>query len=346
MSYTQLRSIVASTILASSIAFSAGVGAAPLPQLNIDKSQTTVSGASSGGYMAGQLHVAYSSRFAKGAAVISGGPFNCAEGSVFHALVRCFGKSDIPVANLVTLTNQWAKDGSIDATTNLAASKVYLFAAANDSVVKEATTTALQAYYLNYIPAANIALRKDVKGEHSFMTDDYGNACMSKESPFITNCNFDLAGALLGHLYGPLNPRKTGTLDGVLSEFDQTPTNGMGSSGWVYVPKGCQAGTSCRVHVALHGCKQNATDVGQEFVRNAGYNRWADTNNIVVLYPQTGKAATNGCWDWWGYDDANYAKKSAPQMKAIVAMLDRLASGIPTAAKPATKPAAASPAGK
>jgi len=112
------------------------------------------------------------------------------------------------------------------------------------------------------------------------------------------------------------------------------------------VPKGCQAGTSCRVHVALHGCKQNATDVGQEFVRNAGYNRWADTNNIVVLYPQTGKAATNGCWDWWGYDDANYAKKSAPQMKAIVAMLDRLASGIPTAAKPATKPAAASPAGK
>ena len=338
MSSFQFRTIVGSTVLAGSMTVAAAVGAAPLPPLNIDNSQTTVSGASSGGYMAGQLHVAYSSRFSKGAAVISGGPFNCAEGSVLNALVRCFGKSDIPVANLVTLTNQWAKDGAIDATSNLAASKVYLFAAANDSVVKEATTTALHAYYLNYIPAANIALRKDVKGEHGFMTDDYGNACMSKETPFITNCNFDLAGALLGHLYGQLNGRKSGALDGVLSEFDQTPTNGMGSTGWVYVPKSCQAGTRCRLHVALHGCKQNVTDVGQEFVRNAGYNRWADTNNIVVLYPQTGKGATNSCWDWWGYDDANYAKKSAPQMKAIVAMLDRLASGAPPSVKPAMPP--------
>ena len=340
MSSVQFRNIVSNIIVAGSMVLAANVSADPLPQLNIDNSQTTVSGTSSGGYMAGQLHVAYSSRFAKGAAVISGGPFNCADGSVLNALVRCFGKSDIPVANLVALTNQWAKDGSIDATTNLAASRVYLFAAANDSVVREATTMALQAYYLNYIPAANIALRKDVKGEHGFMTADYGNACMSKETPFITNCNFDLAGALLGHLYGQLNGRKAGALDGALSEFDQTPANGMGSSGWVYVPKSCQEGTSCRLHVALHGCKQNATDVGQEFVRNAGYNRWADTNNIVVLYPQTGKGATNGCWDWWGYDDANYAKKSAPQMKAIVAMLDRLTRGASPSAKPTAKPAA------
>jgi len=328
-----VRNIIGSTFLAGGVAFAFNASAAPLPQLNIDESQTTVSGSSSGGYMAGQLHVAYSSRFAKGAAIVSGGPFNCAEGSLMNALVRCFGKADIPVAKLVALTNQWAKEGGIDATSNLATSKVYLFAAANDTVVKEPTTTALQAYYLNYIPAANIALRKDVKGEHSFMTDDYGNACISKEAPFITNCNFDLAGAILGHLYGPMTPRKTGALDGVLSEFDQTATNGMGSRGWVYLPKACQAGTRCRLHVALHGCKQNATDVGQEFVRNAGYNRWADTNNIVVLYPQTGTGATNSCWDWWGYDDANYAKKSAPQMKAIIAMLDRLASGTPPSAK-------------
>jgi poly(3-hydroxybutyrate) depolymerase len=79
------------------------------------------------------------------------------------------------------------------------------------------------------------------------------------------------------------------------------------------------------------------TEVGQAFVRNAGYNRWADTNKIVVLYPQTGKGATNGCWDWWGYDDANYAKKSAPQMKAIVAMMDRIGSGAPSAKPAANK---------
>ena len=49
MTFTQL-SIASVLALAWSTA-----QAAPLPQLNIDKTQTTVSGASSGGYMAVQL---------------------------------------------------------------------------------------------------------------------------------------------------------------------------------------------------------------------------------------------------------------------------------------------------
>jgi hypothetical protein len=314
--------------------------AAPLPQLNIDQSQTTVSGVSSGGYMAVQLHVAYSARFTKGAAAVTGGPFNCAEGSLIKALTRCMGKMSIPVPELVATTSQWAKDGLIDATSNLASSKVYLFAAANDTVVKEGTTTSLFDYYKTYVTPANIVMKTDVKSEHGFLTDDYGTPCMSKDMPFITNCNFDLAGAILKHLYGDLAPRKAGALDGSMVEFDQTTlaaANGMGTTGWAYVPKSCGTGASCRLHVALHGCKQNVTEVGQAFVRNAGYNRWADTNKIVVLYPQTGKGATNGCWDWWGYDDANYAKKSAPQMKAIVAMMDRIGSGAPSAKPAANK---------
>jgi len=74
----------------------------------------------------------------------------------------------------------------------------------------------------------------------------------------------------------------------------------------------------------LHGCKQNYTDVGDQYVKKTGYNRWADTNNIVLIYPQTSTAATNSCWDWWGYDNANYAKKSGPQMAALKAMVDRV----------------------
>jgi hypothetical protein len=70
-------------------------------------------------------------------------------------------------------------------------------------------------------------------------------------------------------------------------------------------------------------------------VRNTGYNRWADSNNIVMLYPQTSLAATNSCWDWWGYDSANYAKKSGPQMAAIKAMVDRVSSGTPPSSLPA-----------
>ena len=322
--------------LAALACLSINASEAPLPQLNVDKTQNTVSGASSGGYMAVQLHVAYSASFQKGAAVISGGPFNCADGSVVNALTRCFGKAEIPTADLVAATTKWAKEGLIDATSNLAASKVYLYSGARDSVVKEATTTALQAFYANFLPANNIVHKKDIAAEHGFVTDDNGAACLTLATPFIINCNFDLAGALLQHLYGPLNARKSGTLDGSLLEIDQSTFvtgHGMGTTASVYVPKSCAAGATCRLHVALHGCRQNISDVGDAFVRNAGYNRWADTNNIVVLYPQTGKGATNSCWDWWGYDDANYAKKSAPQMTAILAMVNALSRGKPAPAK-------------
>lgn len=314
--------------------------ATPLPQLNIDKSQTSVSGASSGGYMAVQLHIAYSATFKKGAGVIAGGPFNCADASILNAIGRCLGRAPIPVADLVNNTNSWANSGAIDSTDNLASAKVYLFAGSKDSVVNLSTTADLQTYYQNFLPAANVVFKKDIEAEHAIVTDDYGAPCLTKASPFINNCGFDLAGAILQHLYGPLNARSS-ALSGALAEFDQgafVSGHGMATTGWVYVPASCSKGVPCRVHVALHGCKQNAADVGEAFVRNAGYNRWADSNNIVVLYPQTSQKAVNSCWDWWGYDDANYAKKSAPQMSAIVAMVEKLsgagasssASALPT----------------
>jgi poly(3-hydroxybutyrate) depolymerase len=46
---------------------------------NVNINTTTVSGLSSGGYMAVQLHVAFSS-FIKGAGIFAGGPYHCAQG--------------------------------------------------------------------------------------------------------------------------------------------------------------------------------------------------------------------------------------------------------------------------
>ncbi len=62
------------------------------------------------------------------------------------------------------------------------------------------------------------------------------------------------------------------------------------------------------------------------FLREAGINEWADTNNLIVLYPQaiaTG-ANPNGCWDWWGYDGTDYAAQSGIQTSAIYAMVQRI----------------------
>jgi hypothetical protein len=38
-------------------------------------------------------------------------------------------------------------------------------------------------------------------------------------------------------------------------------------------------------------------------------------------------ANPQGCWDWWNYDDENYAGKTGRQIAAVRAMVDRIASG-------------------
>ena len=328
----------------AALACGTALAAVNLPQLNIDKTQTTVSGLSSGGFMAVQLHVAYSATFKKGAGVVAGGPFYCAEGSVTNATGRCMASpAGIPTSTLVTTTNNWASQALIDPVANLQSSKVYLFSGSIDSTVKPGVMDALKTYYNSFVPTANVVYKKDIAAEHAMITDDYGSACSTKASPYINDCNFDLAGAMLAHLYGALNPRNNAALPaGNFIEFNQSQfitNHGMATTGWAYIPQACTAGTQCRLHVVLHGCKQNVATVQQQYVRNTGYNRWADSNNIVMIYPQTSTAATNSCWDWWGYDSVNYAKKSGPQMVAIKAMVDQVSAGGGT-----PPPAAALPA--
>jgi len=125
--------------------------------------------------------------------------------------------------------------------------------------------------------------------------------------------------------------------NGRLLRFDQTgyaegDARGiaMDDTGFVYVPQRC-ATERCRIHVAFHGCRQGAAEIGERFVRETGYNRWADTNGLIVLYPQVVKRYSpfvfnpRGCWDWWGYTSATYHTKSGSQIRAVKAMLDRLA---------------------
>jgi poly(3-hydroxybutyrate) depolymerase len=164
------------------------------------------------------------------------------------------------------------------------------------------------------------------------ITEDAGNKdCGATRSPFINDCDYDAAGALLEHLAGPLAPAAASPA-GRLQSFDQTPFGGyevsMDDEGYVYIPKDCET-RRCRLHVAFHGCRQGRSAVNDTFAREAGYNRWADTNRIIVLYPQAIARwwwvyNPNGCWDWWGYTGAQYHTKDGAQIRAVMAMLSRL----------------------
>jgi predicted esterase len=108
-----------------------------LPKVNLDINETTVSGLSSGAFMAVQLHFAYSNNI-KGAAVFAGGPYYCAQGQMTGAMINCMSMPmAISVPSLISSAKSHASSGLIDSLENLKSSKVYLFSGKSDSVVKQ-----------------------------------------------------------------------------------------------------------------------------------------------------------------------------------------------------------------
>ena len=163
----------------------------------------------------------------------------------------------------------------------------------------------------------------------------------------MDDCDYDAAERLLRPLNaGALDDRPAEPVRERLLAFDQTdffdPAEArpsLSSTGYVYVPEACAAGAaaagSCRLHVAFHGCSQNVESVDDDFVWDGGYNRWAEANAVVVLYPQATawspvwdplgwSGNPQGCWDWWGYGGAGYAGRGGAQMQAVRAMIGRL----------------------
>jgi hypothetical protein len=197
-----------------------------------------------------------------------------------------------------------------------------------------------------------------------------GFICSPESTSNIEECTdaaqIDLAGAILSHIYGNLEPRQRlvsglgagvgldRALNNLVVAFDQksvferiapgwaanTIINAsMASKGYIFIPETCRTGATCRLHVAFHGCKQGgetgrqaaAGYSGNIFAKYAGYNEWAKTNNIVVLYPQVSawnSAPVNpqGCWDWWGqlYTRGAYHTKHGLQTRAVAEMINIL----------------------
>ncbi|WP_194838690.1 PHB depolymerase family esterase [Nocardia sp. XZ_19_369] len=208
----------------------------------------------------------------------------------------------------------------------------------------------LATYYSGF--GANVTYRKNSAAGHAWVSPLGPVACSSTASPFINDCGDDPVGELLAALLGTVNS-PAGTLSGKLVQFDQNAfapggnanAISMDAKGFAYVPPVCSQGASCRLMVALHGCKQGYSyqSFGDAFMKNAYLNEYADTNNMIVLYPQAiplstaGTTNPNGCWNWWGYGgDAAYAWHGGKQLEAISAMVRKLSSGSTPTTPPTT----------
>ncbi|TDC97927.1 PHB depolymerase family esterase [Actinomadura sp. 7K507] len=318
------------------------------PLAEYDISGTYVSGVSSGGFMANQLHVAYSSLF-QGAGIFSAGAYDCAQNSLSTALNACMA-TYLPrktPAELQQLTRDRAAAGTVDPVQNLSGDPVWLYHGTSDTTVAEEVNDDLATYYRGL--GAGVAYDRGSAAGHAWISPIGPNSCTVTQSPWINDCGGDAVGDMLTHLYGAVEPAAA-SLTGELIQFDQNAyvpggdatSVSMGDEGFAYVPQVCEE-SSCTLMVALHGCYQYYGNIGDTFMDKAYLNEYADTNAMVVLYPQataSGLSNPRGCWDWWGYQSAQYPLKTGPQMVAVVNMVEAMSEGgtTPPTTPPTTTP--------
>ena len=326
-------------------------GPQALPPLAIVLRQTSVSGLSSGAFMASQVYIAFSDIMV-GAGIVAGGPYYCAGSypdatyvltattTCMNPLTRATGPN---TPYLLKKARALSAAGLIDPLSNLRDDHIYLFSGRADTVVTTAVVDTTERFFLGAgVASSHIRYDKGVDAGHAIITNDSGDtACALTEPPYINDCGFEQAQAILAQIYGHLvaPSRNPG---GRIIEFSQkdfidSAATSMSDSAFLYVPRACESG-GCRLHVVLHGCKQGYKVLGDRYYAHTGYNEVADTNRIVVLYPQVQPSAIEpvnpeGCWDFWGYSSPgdptpDFYTRRAPQLSAIRRMIARLADPV------------------
>lgn len=304
----------------------APVMAADELSLDIDPDRITVSGISSGAHMATQLHIAYSDVFS-GAALLSGGPYNCADNSLMTAMRKCMTNTEaaLPVAGIASAIREAAAAGNVADPQNLADDRVWLFRGSSDSKISALVHWAAADLYAEFVPAERIRRVEDIDADHVFPALGRGNDCHAIVPPYVGDCDYDAAGELLSFLYPGLERPADEEVAGLRPvELPGAAEADLMETAYLYVPSACAGGAeSCALHLVLHGCDQSAESVGTEFIELSGYLPWAEANGIVLAFPQVPKsniAPLNpmGCWDWWGYTDEHYATRSGKQPTVLV----------------------------
>jgi len=301
-----------------------------LPKLHLEAGRSAVVGLSSGAYMATQAQLAYPELF-HDAAIVAGGPYGCAGGNLQRALSSCMkGTPAIDVDALVANARKRAAAGQLGSLDALAGAHVYLLHGRGDGTVAPAVAEAGAQFYRQLKAGTPTLSGMQVVNDggrafaHNLPVAASGEDCDKSVSPYLGHCGFDAAGEIFRQLFGA-PPRAATEPNGTLRSFDQDALRPDGkdallaAKGYLYLPPACAAGKPCGLVVALHGCRQNADAVGEAFVKDAGFNRWADVYGVAVLYPQTRASFAplnpQACWDWWGYSGSDYDTRQGVQLR-------------------------------
>eukprot|EP01086_Lenisia_limosa_P000011 TRINITY_DN10024_c0_g1_i1.p1 TRINITY_DN10024_c0_g1~~TRINITY_DN10024_c0_g1_i1.p1 ORF type:complete len:342 (-),score=56.12 TRINITY_DN10024_c0_g1_i1:67-1092(-) len=322
-----------------SICFALNVDSGVLPLLKVNPKYISVGGLSSGAFFAHQFHVAFSESL-RGASIVAGGPYYCANNNVEIALESCMTQSELIVVEELLKAAEYAEVTlTVDALYHLLNSKVFLFSGSKDTTVEPGVVHKVKDFYKRItVGKVDIKTVFDVPAEHSMVTESIGNDCDYLGSPYINKCGYNLQAAAMSHILDAHNTSNVTSLGNVtqyLHKFDQRhyifgPFShseiGMFTYGRIFVPPQCEKRT-CKMHIELHGCHQSIESIGEQYVLENGLNEHAMANGIIILYPQAQSNVLNpnGCWDWWGYTGEAYATRLGYQMRTVADMASRVA---------------------
>ena len=301
-----------------------------LPDWQLDSDRLILSGLSSGGYMAHQLHLAWPEEVNK-ISLFASGPYGCARAGVADALNRCmYVNRGVPSAQAsLEKIQQGAQEGLLGEVEAIKNSRVFIYRAQRDAVVLAPVTETLHTLYTQLEPTA---LEKVVGAGagHGFPALT-GNLCAANSRPYINACGFSGAAMSLDFLDGRVDAAVAAEPQGQLYPFGQRyysgDSRGFAETGYYYVPPQCSEGSrECGLLVMLHGCDQSIAEVGNALIEQSGYLQQADLRDLVVLFPQARSSMANpkGCWDWWGYESSRYDTREGLQTQALRAMWQTL----------------------
>ncbi len=327
-----------------------------LPRLRIPAQGITVSGISSGGAMAMQLHVAHSARI-RGAGIFAAPAYACALSdtginsyyfNANRAQTRCMENrpDPVPVQDLVARIGELAAARRIDPVAELRQSKAWLLTSPNDPRVLEPAMKAVEAVYRALIPLPdNVVLRDDIPVGHGWPTPaadsdpgDKVDECAATAPPYFNPCRFSATRAMLEFVLG--RAARESVAPGKLIKFDQRPfrtgglvSRGLGEAGYLCLPERIDGDT--RIHIVFHGCCQSIDELGNLFPIESEFVSLANAFNLVVLFPQAEATLFNpkGCWDWWGYSEPftfgsdasfDYPTQCGAQIRAVMRMVEQI----------------------
>jgi hypothetical protein len=256
-----------------------------LIQTTLVQAAVTVSGISSGGFMAAQLGVIYSDEIS-GVGTVAGGFYGCASdhfeqmhqlaesnfmndkalfllntfNPIHRAVNICMKAPTLAIVNS-DRAEAFADQKLIADTKNIKNQKVYIYQGQGDKVVSPKMQKQLKDFYLKMsVPEKNIQLSTS-KGGHNFPTDQKNlNACSEQGVPYISSCNKNVAGEILNFLVSPKLVRTKADIRNmhVISQKQDSRPDSISEYGYLVSSQKCLDNPAkCNLHVALHGCEMN-----------------------------------------------------------------------------------------